>query len=217
RRPARGGRGAAGQRRRDVRGDDRRHDGDNRDKPRVPGTRSKGGRSARGVRQVSLGPHAVGIGELTRSLAGSNERISTFYGGAQGSGRSGPPVLEPSALRRNPRGKGTTVIGTMGGRSRRGWRAVAIDAAVVSALAAWVIGAWATHPTTTLKRAGPAHLERAMPGSDPLGAFDPVGTHGTLDCRSYLDPLLRSLHAVDIAVTLHVGWTSYESLVSIER
>ena len=104
----------------------------------------------------------------------------------------------------------------MDSRSRRGWRAVAVDAAVVGTIVAWVAGAGVTHRTAPPDRIAQAHPAHAVSVSDPLGAFNPVGRHGALDCGSYLDPLVRSLRAVHRTVARHLDRTAYEAAVSIE-
>src|SRR2546428_3873611 len=113
-------------------------------------------------------------------------------------------------------------------RSDRGWRVVAVDVALVGGLVAWALGAWLIRGGPGAETHSPKHPGQAvsvsdsfgafvMTASDPLGAFTPVGAHGPLDCRSYLEPWLRSLQAVQHAASQRVDRAAYDALLSTEQ
>jgi hypothetical protein len=92
-----------------------------------------------------------------------------------------------------------------------GRHAKAVDVALVVALIGWVVVAWALN-----RRSGPVAqpAHRLTVTSDPFGAFNPVGAHGHLGCRAYLQPLLRSLHQLQDGVDVGVDRRSYSALLA---
>ena len=102
-------------------------------------------------------------------------------------------------------------------RLRPRWRTVAVDVALVGAVLAWGVGAWLTHGVSGGRTASPELVGRAAASADPFGAFDPIAPHRVLDCGLSLQPLLRSLRALQHSVEEHGDRAEYDTLLLIEQ